>query len=108
MMVYSYKVIVVLKDARTVVSKPHSGDADNETTEGVYINTTGNSSMSKGGSGDVLTGVIAALIAQGAEPYDAARLGVYLHGSGGDRAKEKLGEYGVMARDIIDNLSLQD
>ena len=102
------KVIVVLKDARTVVSKPHSGDADNETTEGVYINTTGNSSMSKGGSGDVLTGVIAALIAQGAESYDAARLGVYLHGSGGDRAKEKLGEYGVMARDIIDNLSLQD
>ena len=64
--------------------------------------------MSKGGSGDVLTGVIAALIAQGSEPYDAARLGVYLHGAAGDRAKEKLGEYSVIARDIIDNLSLQD
>ena len=90
-------ITVVLKDARTVVASPDE--------ESVYVNVTGNSSMSKGGSGDVLTGIIAALIAAGATPMDAARVGVYLHGAAGDKAREELGEYSVMARDIITFLS---
>ena len=61
--------------------------------------------MATGGSGDVLTGVIAALIAQGMEAFDAATLGVYIHGLAGDAAADDLGEYSVMASDIIDHIS---
>ena len=61
--------------------------------------------MATGGSGDVLTGVIAALIAQGLEPFDAATLGVYIHGLAGDAARDKLGEFSVLARDIADSIA---
>ena len=88
-------VICCMKDARTVVS-------DGKTA---YLNITGNSGMSKGGSGDVLTGVIAALIAQGMTPYKSACTGVYLHGTAGDLAAASLSEYSLLARDIADNLS---
>lgn len=91
-----YHIILVLKDARTFVTDPDS--------EKIYINTTGNSGMSTGGSGDTLTGIIAGLIAGGVDCDNAARLGVYLHGAAGDIAKEKLGEHSVMARDIADNM----
>lgn len=89
-------VICVLKDHNTAVAQPYS--------DKIYINKSGNNGMSTGGSGDVLDGIIGALVAQGLEPYDAAALGVYIHGLAGDIASKKLSEYSVMASDIIDAL----
>ena len=66
-----------------------------------YINYTGNNSMAKAGSGDVLTGVISGLLAQGMDLFEGACLGVYLHGLSGDIAKNRLTEYSVMAEDLI-------
>ncbi|MEK6674565.1 MAG: NAD(P)H-hydrate dehydratase [Planctomycetota bacterium] len=85
---------VVLKGTGTVVADTHR----------VYINETGNSGMATGGSGDVLTGVIAAFLGQGMAHFDASMLGVYLHGSAGDLAAEDLGRHGVTALDLIDFL----
>ena len=90
-----FKVILVLKGHRTVVASP-SGD--------VFINPTGNPGMATGGSGDVLTGVIAALLGQRLKPFDAARIGVYVHGLAGDLAKKKFGEISLQAGDLIDYL----
>ncbi len=87
-----YRVICALKDARTVVSNGKK----------TYINTSGNSGMATGGSGDVLTGIICGLAAQRMPAFEAATLGVYLHGLSGDRAKEKKGAYGMIARDIAE------
>lgn len=84
--------IVLLKSAATVVAEP-SGRA--------YINTTGNSSMAKGGSGDALTGMVAALIAQGYSPFDAAVLSSYIHGKAGDLAANALGEVGMLPGDLV-------
>lgn len=84
-------LIFAIKDARTVVaSKEHQ-----------YINMSGNNGMATGGSGDVLTGIIAGLIAGGLTESLAAALGVYLHGLAGDYACRELGEYSLMASDII-------
>lgn len=91
-------LICVLKDHETIV-------ADGNDSSRVYLNKSGNSGMSTGGSGDVLTGIIAALIAQGLPMYEAATLGVYVHGLAGDAASDDLGEYSVMASDIIDHIS---
>ena len=119
-----YGLICVLKDARTVVSDG----------EKVYINVSGNSGMAVGGSGDVLTGVIAGILAQqmhrtehrnctaacvqgeakaadgiseedSADLLCTAALGVYLHGLAGDAAKEKKGEYGMLASDTANAVS---
>lgn len=90
-------VVCVLKDARTIVSEPCG--------TGCYINLSGNDGMAVGGSGDVLTGVIASLAAQGLPLGAAARLGVYLHGLGGDRAAEWKGHYGMLASDIIEGVA---
>lgn len=87
-----YNSVTVLKSHRTVVVAPDGCK---------YINTTGNNSMAKAGSGDVLTGMISGLVAQGMDIFEAASLGVYLHGLSGDFAKEKLTEYSVMAEDLI-------
>ena len=87
-------VVCVLKDHNTAVSDGND----------VYINSTGNSGMATGGSGDVLAGMIAALMAQGLSPFAAAAIGVRLHGAAGDVAAEALGEYSVMASDIIDSI----
>lgn len=87
-----YRVICALKDARTVVSNGKK----------TYINTSGNSGMASGGSGDVLTGIICGLLAQRMMPFEAAALGVYVHGLAGDSAREKKGAYGMLARDIAD------
>ncbi len=88
-------VTVVLKGNTTVI-------ADGK--EAVYINTTGNPGMARGGSGDVLAGVIAALIAQGISCGDAAAAGVYLHGAAGDICADSIGEYGMLPSDIISAL----
>lgn len=87
----SNHLVCVLKDAVTV------------TTDGtdVYLNTSGCSAMAKGGSGDVLTGIIAALLAQGMTPKDAAYMGVYIHGLAGEAAAAQVGIYSVLARDIV-------
>ena len=61
--------------------------------------------MATAGSGDVLTGIIAGLLAQGADNLEAAALGVYIHGLAGDGAASKLGKYSMIADDIIDNIS---
>ncbi len=86
-----FEVVTVLKDARTIVADP-SGH--------VYINTTGNSALSKAGSGDVLTGIITGLLSQGLDGYTAATLGVYLHGKAGELASEEMSRYGVNASDL--------
>ena len=70
----------------------------------IYFNATGNPGMATAGSGDVLTGIITGLVAQGYTPSQAAILGVYVHGFAGDRAKEALSENTLIASDIINNL----
>jgi len=87
-------VICVLKGAGTVVS-------DGRQT---YTNTTGNPGMASGGTGDVLTGVIAGLIGQQLSPFDAAVLGVHLHGLAGDLAAVRYGLHGLIASDVLDFL----
>jgi len=87
--------ICVLKDAPTAV-----GTADGR----CWVNTTGNNGMSTGGSGDVLTGIIAGLLGQKTDPLDAALLGVWLHGRAGGLAAEKEGTYGLLARHLIEYL----
>ena len=86
---------LVLKGAETIVTDGRR----------LYKNTTGNPGMATGGSGDVLTGVIAALIAQGMEAFDAACLGVYAHGLAGDIARDNNGVVGLIAGDIVDSLA---
>ena len=87
-------VVCVLKSHRTAVSDGNR----------LMVNNSGNSGMATGGSGDVLAGIIASLIAQGMAPYGAACAGVYLHGLAGDDAAARLGEHALMASDIIDSL----
>lgn len=91
-----YNVTLVLKDARTIVTK------ENERS---FINTSGNSGMATGGSGDVLAGLLGGLIAQGMDSFEAAKLGVYLHGRAGDAAAAKKGEYSMLATDILDGIA---
>ena len=86
------KVVVVLKGANTSVSTPDGK---------VYFNSTGNPGMAKGGSGDVLTGIITSLLAQKYSSEEAAVIGVYIHGLAGDIAKDVLGETSMEASDII-------
>lgn len=90
-----HKLICVLKDARTVVASEQKQ---------VYVNQSGNNGMATGGAGDVLTGVIAGLIAQQTLPELAATFGVYLHGLAGDRARQNSNEYSMIAEDIIEGL----
>ncbi len=87
-----YNVYLVLKGARTIIACP-DGEA--------YINTTGNPGMATAGSGDVLTGIIASLIGQGIEIKNALRAAVYLHGLAGDIGINYVGEYSLIAGDLI-------
>lgn len=86
--------VLVLKGVPTIVA--HRGRA--------FVNTTGNPGMAKAGSGDVLTGMISALIAQGMTPLEASKTGVFLHGRSGDIAVGKKGIYSTIASDIINSI----
>ncbi len=90
-----YDVVLVLKGYQTVVA-----NSKGET----YINSTGNSGMSSGGTGDVLTGMIASFLGQGIAPYSAAIIGVYLHGFAGDIAAKEKGQFSLIASDILERL----
>ncbi len=87
-------LVVVLKGTSTVVTDGRR----------VYVNTTGNPGMATGGAGDVLTGVIAALLGQKLSPFEAAQFGVYVHGLAGDIARDQNGEVGMIAGDLVDAL----
>ena len=93
MLIEQTGAIVVLKGADTIVA---SG------LKGAFVNTTGNPGMATGGSGDVLTGIIAAFAGQFESPLDSAKAGVFIHGLAGDIAEEKYGEYGMTASDIAE------
>ena len=87
-----YKSVIVLKGQNTVITDG----------EKVFINKTGNSSLAKAGTGDVLSGIIAGFCAQGVNILDASLAGVYIHGLSGEIASEKMTEYGVNASELID------
>ncbi|MSP60647.1 MAG: NAD(P)H-hydrate dehydratase [Myxococcales bacterium] len=87
--------VVVLKGARTLIAAPDGRTA---------VNPTGNPGMATGGTGDVLTGVVCALLAGGCAPFEAACAGVYLHGRAGDLARDARGEVGLLARDLVAEL----
>jgi ADP-dependent NAD(P)H-hydrate dehydratase len=90
----SEPLVVVLKGAGTVVT-----DGDR-----YFVNTTGNPGMATGGAGDVLTGAIAALLGQKLPAFEAAQLGVFLHGLAGDIARDQNGEIGLIAGDLVEAL----
>lgn len=90
-----HRVYLVLKGARTVIASPDGTLA---------INGSGNPGMASGGTGDVLTGVITALVAQGYEPFTACCLGVYCHGVAADQVAAERGEIGLLATDIQERL----
>ncbi|MCM1132320.1 MAG: NAD(P)H-hydrate dehydratase [Ruminococcus flavefaciens] len=90
-----YGIIVVLKGAGTIIADRHRTSA----------NHTGNAGMSKGGSGDILSGIIGSTVAQNIPPYDAACAGVYMHGLAGDSACQKFGQEAMLPRDVVDCLS---
>ena len=88
----TYGVTLVLKGANTVVASPDGK---------IRVNPTGNPGMARGGSGDILAGMIAGLAAQGMAPFDAACCGVYIHGAAGDRCAERLSQYGMLPTDML-------
>lgn len=96
MVLHKFADVCILKDAVTL-----TGDRGGRQ----YINTSGNSAMSKGGSGDVLTGIIAGLCVQGMVPGMAAALGVYLHGLAGEVMSSRKGYYSVLASDLFAGLT---
>ncbi len=90
-----HRCYLILKGAHTVIAAP-GGRA--------WVNTTGNPGMASGGMGDVLTGILGGLLAQGYPPEEACTLGVFLHGYAGDLAAQEKGEAGILARDLIERL----
>jgi NAD(P)H-hydrate epimerase len=90
-----HQLIVVLKGARTIIADPEGN---------IFINSTGNSGMATAGCGDVLTGMIAGLLAQKLSTLDAAKLAVFLHGLAGDLVLEEKGKYSLIATDLIDKI----
>ncbi|MEW6096995.1 MAG: NAD(P)H-hydrate dehydratase [bacterium] len=90
-----YQLVVVLKGPRTIIADPEGN---------TYINSTGNPGMATAGCGDVLTGMIAGLLAQKVSDLDAAKLGVFLHGLAGDLVLEEKGVYSLVASDLIDKI----
>lgn len=93
----TYGVVCVLKGAGTIIA-----DKNGRT----MLNTTGNSGMATGGSGDVLAGIISSILAQGGKAFDSACAGVYIHGLAGDISAEELGKISMLPTDIIDSIPL--
>jgi ADP-dependent NAD(P)H-hydrate dehydratase / NAD(P)H-hydrate epimerase len=89
--------VVVLKGAKTVIAAPDGS---------VAVAPFENPALASGGTGDVLSGVVGSLLAQGVEPYAAARLGVYLHGLAGDAVAERFGDAGLLASDLPDAVAV--
>ncbi|HBU09055.1 MAG TPA: carbohydrate kinase-like protein, partial [Candidatus Omnitrophica bacterium] len=89
-----YNIILVLKGHHTVVASPNK----------LYVNKTGNPGMATAGSGDVLTGIISALLGQGLDGWTAAKTGAYLHGLAGDLAAKEKTQAALIASDIIDHI----
>ena len=89
--------VVVLKGARTVIAAPDGQ---------VAVAPFENPALASGGTGDVLAGTLGALLAQGLDPFAAARLGVYLHGLAGEQVRERLGDAGLLASDLPDGLAM--
>ena len=87
-----YSACIVLKGAHTVIANPKGQ---------LFFNTTGNPGMGTGGSGDVLTGILVGLLAQGYSSEESAILGVYLHGLSGDLAAQDVGQHALIASDLI-------
>lgn len=94
-MAHYYNIIIVLKGHYTAMVRPDGK---------IYFNSSGNPAMATAGSGDVLTGIICSLMAQGYKPEISAIIGAYIHGMAGDLAAEEHGQYGVTAGDIADNV----
>jgi len=92
-----YNCILLLKGRRTIVASP-KGE--------IYINKTGNPGMATAGSGDVLTGIVAAFLAQGLSGFDAAKYGAYIHGKAGDLAAKEKGVISLIATDIIEKIPM--
>ena len=90
-----HELIVILKRSMTLIALPDGS---------VWFNTTGNPGMATAGAGDVLTGILVSLLAQGYKPVDAARVGVYLHGLAGDIAAAESGMEALIARDIVTSI----
>lgn len=97
-------VVIVLKGHHTFIATPGEKARPDDPVGRGYFNSTGNAGMATGGSGDVLTGILTGLLAQGYSPVEAAILGVYLHGLAGDIAAAKLSMEAMVAGDIIENL----
>jgi NAD(P)H-hydrate epimerase len=93
----AWNQVVVLKGAKTVIAAPDGSLA---------VAPFENPALASGGTGDVLAGAIGSLLAQGVAPYDAARLGVYLHGLAGDAVRDRLGDAGLLASDLPDGIAL--
>lgn len=91
-----FSIYIVLKDHFTQVVTPEGN---------VYYNITGNSGLAKGGSGDVLLGIVTSLLAQNYSPKEAAIFGVWLHGKAADVTARKIAKEAMLATDVIDNLS---
>lgn len=90
-----YNIIVVLKGYRTVVAEPKGR---------IYVNDTGNPGMATAGCGDVLTGIIASFLGQGMGPFEAAKIGVYMHGAAGDLAQKQTGQASLKATDLLNKI----
>jgi NAD(P)H-hydrate epimerase len=90
-----FELIIVLKGAHTIIATPDGS---------LYFNSTGNAGMATAGTGDVLTGILTGLLAQGYSPEDTAKLGVFLHGRAGDMALNKESEESLLAGDLINCL----
>lgn len=91
----AWNAVVVLKGARTVVAAPDGT---------CLVNNTGNPGLARGGSGDALAGILAALLACGLSAFDAAACSVWLHGAAADRAAALRGEYGMLPQDLFARL----
>ena len=89
----THNCVVLLKDSRTVIANP-KGE--------FYINTRGSSALAKGGSGDVLSGIIGSLVSQGCDTFESAVLGAYIHGITGEIAGERFTNYGSLSGDFAD------